>query len=313
MEEPVHPLRWIGRKLARHLSKPRDDAHVTTSRPDLLAATLRKGDVLLVEGTSRFAGAIRYITQSTWSHSALYVGDALGAAKDGENRLFIEADINEGVRVMPLAHYEHWHTRICRPVGLYDTEIDALIAYAAARIGNQYDVRNVVDLARYLIRSPPVPDRYKRRLLALGSGDPTRAICSSLIAAAFASVRYPGIARHRDRASERRRRQGSAARDPAHPRFAPLRSTRLRRVAVFPHRQAFAAAGIRSAFARLGATARSGLSRIGRAADALRIGKWPRSGQIIRRDHRTFAGAVTRMGCPSTLMASSCTRSVRSV
>jgi hypothetical protein len=190
MEERVHPLRWIGRKLARYLSEPRDDAHVTTSRPDLLAATLRKGDVLLVEGTSRFAGAIRYVTQSTWSHSALYVGDALGA-KDGENRLLIEADINAGVRTMPLTHYEHWHTRICRPVGLYDTEIDALIAYAAARIGNQYDVRNVVDLARYLSRSPPVPDRYKRRLLALGSGDPTRAICSSLIAAAFASVRYP--------------------------------------------------------------------------------------------------------------------------
>ena len=191
MEEFVHPLRWVGRKLARYLSEPRDDAHVTTSRPDLLAATLRKGDVLLIEGTSRFAGAIRYITQSTWSHAALFAGDALGATKDGQNKLFIEADINEGVRVMPLSHYEHWHTRICRPVGLYDTEIDALIAYAAARIGNQYDVRNVVDLARYLIRSPPVPDRYKRRLLALGSGEPTRAICSSLIAAAFASVRYP--------------------------------------------------------------------------------------------------------------------------
>ena len=187
----MHPLRWVGRKLAGYLSEPRRDARITTSRPDLLAATLRKGDVLLVEGTSRFAGAIRYITQSTWSHAALFAADALGMTKDGDNRLFIEADINEGVRVMPLSHYEHWHTRICRPVGLFDTEIDALIAYAAARIGNQYDLRNVVDLARYLVRSPPVPDRYKRRLFALGSGEPTRAICSSLIAAAFASVRYP--------------------------------------------------------------------------------------------------------------------------
>jgi hypothetical protein len=186
----VNPLNWIGRRLARFLSEPRDDARITTSRPDLLAATLRKGDVLLIEGTSRFASAIRYITQSTWSHAALFVGDALGTA-EGESMLFIEADINEGVRVMPLSHFEHWHTRICRPVGLTDAEIDALIAYASARIGNQYDVRNVLDLARYLIHSPPVPDRYKRRLLGLGSGDPTRAICSSLIAAAFASVRYP--------------------------------------------------------------------------------------------------------------------------
>ena len=186
----MHALRWIGRRLARYLSEPRDYAHVTTSRPDLLAATLRKGDVLLVEGTSRFASAIRYITQSTWSHAALFVGDALGHCAGGE-KLFIEADINEGVRVVPLENFVHWHTRICRPVGLSDAEIDALIHFAADRIGNQYDVRNVVDLARYLIRTPPVPDRYKRRLLAFGSGDPTRAICSSLIAAAFASVRYP--------------------------------------------------------------------------------------------------------------------------
>jgi hypothetical protein len=187
----VNLLRWIGRKLALYLSEPRGPAHVMTHHPERLAATLRKGDVLLVEGTSRLANAIRYVTQSTWSHAALFVGDALGRSADGDALLLIEADINEGVRAMPLAYYATWHTRICRPVGLADAEIDALVRYAADRIGNQYDMRNVVDLARYLIGTPPVPDRYKRRLLALGSGDPTRAIRSSLIAAAFASVRYP--------------------------------------------------------------------------------------------------------------------------
>jgi len=38
---------------------------------------------------------------------------------------------------------------------------------------------------------PPVPKRFRRRLIALGSGDPTRAICSSLIAQAFHAVDYP--------------------------------------------------------------------------------------------------------------------------
>jgi hypothetical protein len=187
----VHPLRWIGRKLAAYLSKPRDVAHVMTHHPRLLAATLRKGDVLLIEGTSRFSTAIRYITQSTWSHAALCLGDAPEANGDPLAKCLIEADINAGVRVMPLAFYTNWHTRICRPVGLTEREIDALVKYATDRIGNQYDLRNVFDLARYLIRTPPVPDKYKRRLLSLGSGDPTRAICSSLIAAAFGSVRYP--------------------------------------------------------------------------------------------------------------------------
>ena len=103
MEALFHPLRWIGSKLARYLSEPRAGARVTTSRPDLLAATLRRGDVLLVEGTSRFASAIRYITQSTWSHAALCVGDALGLSTEGETIQFVEADINEGVRLMPLS------------------------------------------------------------------------------------------------------------------------------------------------------------------------------------------------------------------
>lgn len=184
-------LHWLGGRLARYLSEPRETAHVTTSRPGLLAATLRKGDVLLVEGTSRFSSAIRTITQSTWSHSALCVGDALADAAGAAPPLLVEADINDGVRVVSVERYAHLHTRICRPVGLAPSEIDALAAYAIARIGQQYDLRNVVDLARYLLHPPPVPDRYRRRLLALGGGEPTRAICSSLIAAAFAAVRYP--------------------------------------------------------------------------------------------------------------------------
>lgn len=187
----LNPLRWVGRRLARYLSEPRDAGNLATNRAPLLAAALRKGDVLLVEGTSRFSSAIRTITQSTWSHSALFVGDALGCTLAGESQLLIEADINEGVRAMPLSHYSRWHTRICRPVGLGDSEIDALVGHVVARLGNQYDLRNVADLARYLLHPPPVSQRFRRRLLALGSGDPTRAICSSLIAGAFASINYP--------------------------------------------------------------------------------------------------------------------------
>src|SRR5690606_9296333 len=40
-------------------------------------------------------------------------------------------------------------------------------------------------------RQPPVPDTFKRRMLALGSGEPTRAICSTLLAQAFGSIGYP--------------------------------------------------------------------------------------------------------------------------
>ncbi len=92
---------------------------------------------------------------------------------------------------MPLSRYSRYHTRICRPVGLSEEEIQRVIRYAADRLGQRYDLRNIVDLARYLMPIFPVPGRWRRQMLALGSGDPTRAICSSLIAQAFQSIQYP--------------------------------------------------------------------------------------------------------------------------
>ncbi len=188
-----HPMHWLGRALARYLSKPRAGGmHFGTSRFDLLAASLRPGDVLLVDGSSRISSAIKYITQSSWSHAALYVGAAL---RDKQPELgahvLIEADVVEGVRALPLAAYRGAHTRICRPVGLGAGDVERVIEHAARRLGQRYDMRNVIDLMRYLVPSPPVPGRWRRRLLALGSGEPTQAICSSLIAAAFQSVHYP--------------------------------------------------------------------------------------------------------------------------
>lgn len=136
--------------------------------------------------------AIKYLTQSTWSHAALFVGSAgRPADAEGRPRCFLEADLNEGVRLVSVAEFADLHTRVCRPVGVTAAEIDTLIGTAVARLGHQYDLKNVIDLARYLLPTPPVPVRWRRRMLALGSGDPTRAICSTLVAQAFQSIRYP--------------------------------------------------------------------------------------------------------------------------
>jgi len=186
-------LQFLGRGIARFLAKSRPrGSHIATSPSGLLDQTLRKGDVLLVEGSSRFATAIKYLTQSTWSHAALYIGDALGPPPPGEApKVLIDVDVVEGVRTIPLETFAGLHTRICRPVGLSAAEIDALVQFMLDRRGVTYDLKNIFDLARYFIRTPPVPGSMKRRMLALGSGEPTKAICSSLLAQAFASIRYP--------------------------------------------------------------------------------------------------------------------------
>jgi hypothetical protein len=185
-------LHWFGRRLADYLSKPGRGAQIATSPPELLKAALRPGDVLLIEGNTRISTAIKYLTQSTWSHAAFCIGDALGPPKPGEDaRILIEADLREGVRAVPVGAYAGMHTRICRPVGLSQEDLRKVIDFAVSHIGGQYDLKNVFDLARYLLPTPPVPVRWRRRMLAFGSGDPTRAICSTLIAEAFQSVHYP--------------------------------------------------------------------------------------------------------------------------
>jgi hypothetical protein len=64
-----------------------------------------------------------------------------------------------------------------------------------SRLGAQYDMRNIFDLARYLLPTPPIPARWRRRMIALGSGEPTRTICSTLIAEAFGRINYPILPR----------------------------------------------------------------------------------------------------------------------
>ena len=186
-------LNAIGRALADYLSRPNPRYHpVTTTVPEALIAAIRPGDVLLIEGDTRISTAIKYLTQSTWSHAALYVGDAIGRrSAEGESLNLIEADIRDGVRLVPLSRYHSFHTRMCRAANLTPEDLRRVVEYAVSRLGHQYDLRNVFDLARYLLPTPPVPVRWRRRMIALGSGEPTRAICSTLIAQAFQSVRYP--------------------------------------------------------------------------------------------------------------------------
>jgi hypothetical protein len=187
----------IGRMLARHLeSTPSGYEPFTPSDPVTLRQILQPCDVLLIEGNQNLSVAIKYLTQSTWSHAALYVGDALGTPPDGsEPETLIEVNLGEGVRGVPLSKYQTFNTRICRPVGLTEPDKRRVIDYAIQRLGQKYDLRNVFDLARYLLPTPPVPTRWRRRMLALGSGEPTRAICSTLIALAFQSVLYPVLPR----------------------------------------------------------------------------------------------------------------------
>jgi hypothetical protein len=182
----------VGRRIAAIL-ETRSPGYepFTPSDPGALNAALRPGDILLVEGDTRLSAVIKYLTMSTWSHAAMYVGPIPGVAEpDGEPHVLVEAYLGDGVISAPITKYKDYHTRICRPVGLSYEDQAKVTRYMIERIGLDYDLKNILDLLRYLFPMP-VPVRLRRRMIALGSGDPTRAICSTLIAQAFESVRYP--------------------------------------------------------------------------------------------------------------------------
>lgn len=185
-------LNFLGKRLAHFLSKPNSEyVRTSTYTPTQLLDVLKPGDVVLVEGNLRMSTAIKYLTQSTWSHAAIYIGRQEGIEDTEDQLVLVEADLERGVIAVPLSNYASLNVRICRPVRLTNEDCQKVVQYVLSRIGNTYDLQNVFDLARYLFPTPPIPIKRKRRLLAFGSGEPTRAICSTLITQAFQSVRYP--------------------------------------------------------------------------------------------------------------------------
>jgi hypothetical protein len=187
----------IGRKLAARLETPSPDfVPYTHANVAALRKVLEPGDVLLIEGHNRVSVAIKYLTMSTWSHSAVYVGNALGqVTPDGERLCLVEVNLGEGCIAAPLSKYERYNTRICRANDLTDEDRAKVVDFMVSSIGKRYDTKNIFDLLRFFLPTPPIPVKWRRRMLAFGSGDPTRAICSSLIAQAFGKIRYPILPR----------------------------------------------------------------------------------------------------------------------
>ncbi len=203
---PLRRLRhWVIAECTQLLTQPLATyVQRVPNNIDKLKRTLRKGDVLLVEGNQRISQVIRYLTQSSWSHCALYVGDELlkgdpqrAAALrarfgDDATHLVIEAESGAGVVASPLAKYERYNIRICRPQELHRDDVGAVLAHVIGHLGRRYSVRHIWELARFFFPVSLVPRRWRRAALTFGTSRSGRAvICSTMIADAFTRVGYP--------------------------------------------------------------------------------------------------------------------------
>lgn len=154
---------------------------------------IRKGDIILVEGPQRVSEVIKYLTQSSWSHAAIYIGDELinrNHPMASQCRALFE-DEPEGVVACPLSKYLSYNIRVCRPHNLAKDNLQRLLDDVVSQLGYNYDSQNIFDLAHYFFPLSLVPRRFRRKALHFGSSRSTEVICSCMLAAAFGKVGFP--------------------------------------------------------------------------------------------------------------------------
>jgi Permuted papain-like amidase enzyme, YaeF/YiiX, C92 family len=203
-------------KIVCWLSSNRDVKKMPLSDFDRLRYEIRPGDVILVEGRTPIGEIIKTITLSNWTHSAIYIGrlhniddpvlrEYIQKFYDGEpdDQLIIESQLGEGTIVDNIRKYKDDHLRICRPTSITRTDSQKVIAYSINRLGSYYNVRQVLDLARFLFPYALLPRRWRSSLFEHNAGTPTHTVCSTMMAEAFASVHYPILpVLHRDENGE---------------------------------------------------------------------------------------------------------------
>jgi hypothetical protein len=198
-------FKWLNEWFIRELTR---DTASTSNRPlcdfDRILYEIRLCDVILVEGRNRVSEVIKIITQSVWSHAALYIGRlhdienpklrnlvSLHFHGPPDTPLIVESILGQGTVINPLAIYSRDNVRICRPKGLSRQDAQYIINYAINKLGHQYDVRHVLDLARFLLPWTIIPKKIRSSLFNEHAGQAVRTVCSRMIAEAFESVHFP--------------------------------------------------------------------------------------------------------------------------
>ena len=206
----------IWNRFVNWLSYESPNYHTPLTNFERLRYELRPGDVLLVEGRSNVAEIIKTVTQSMWTHSLLYLGrlhdvddpmlrDQVQKYRhcNPDEQLIIEAVLGKGIIVTSIEDYEGEHLRICRPRGITRADSQSVIEHAIIHLGTDYNVRQIMDLARFMIPYWFLPRRWRSTLFEHNAGRPTKTVCSTMMAEAFASVRFPIVpVIHQDKKGE---------------------------------------------------------------------------------------------------------------
>ena len=164
---------------------------------------IRKGDIVLVEGSSELSRIIKLFSNSHWSHNVMYVGDELikknrpfrekYLREFGEDaqHLVVEAFSGAGVIASPIRKYQDHNIRVTRPFGISSGDLRTVMEVVISNLGKHYDKKNIIDIALMLLPSWMNPFKKRSIRACLGNCTEFQVICSGMIAQAFHRVGYP--------------------------------------------------------------------------------------------------------------------------
>lgn len=166
-----------------------------------LKRVLRPGDVILIEGEHWVSDWIKVFSYHTWTHAVMWVGENPTLPKsvksefveEGGNVIesLMKSEFNGGgqggIVLSRLECYRDCNLRICRPVGLSRERLRKAIRFVLEHIGCEYDQMLLTQFVHFSFTGENDPTK------PLGQMADGKFTCSSLIAAAFASVGFPII------------------------------------------------------------------------------------------------------------------------
>ncbi len=201
-----HTKNWLWITIVEWLNgiPKRNRQQQPINNTDHLLRDIRPADVILFEGRSRVSEVIKIITLSPWTHAGLYIGRLIDIKDEKLKRkirlfydgnetspLLIESLLGFGTIITSITDYPQDNLRICRPQELNYADQKKVVSFAVEHLGLLYDVRQLLDLARFMFPYAILPRNWRSSLFQHNAGRPTHIVCSGMIARCFQSVSYP--------------------------------------------------------------------------------------------------------------------------
>ncbi len=197
-------MKWIARALTRWFMRFEPQKPQYLGDFDRMKKELRPCDVILVESPTFLGRIIQQITQSHWAHAALYLGKAEEISDEDfrqkilalpwvhpQTQIIIEGYMGQGTILNPIEYYRTYNLRVCRPRGLLNSDAQQVVRAALEHWGADYDIVQILDLARFLLPWSFIPKRWRSSLFSYQPGLQTKTVCSTMIAESFARVKFP--------------------------------------------------------------------------------------------------------------------------